>query len=268
LKNIMSHLDQIQKLLELQPFGLILDMDGTIAEIAPTAEEVRVNPGCKKHLRSLSRRLPLVAIISGRAAKLVRQMVGVAGVVYYGNHGLEWWRRGRLEVRAEAKGYVEKTAAIIREMEPALLPLGVSFENKGAGMVFHYRALPDRERIRQTILELVSRSALAQEFRLDVARAVIELRPPLDVNKGSVVGGLVADYGLRAALYLGDDVADIDAFDTLRRLSGGAAFQGFGLGVVGEETPPEVAQRAHFLLRGVVEVERFLGWMEANLPPR
>ncbi len=58
----------------------------------------------------------------------------------------------------------------------------------------------------------------------------------------------------------------MDAFDTIRRLSQETSFQGLALGVVGEETPPEVAQRAHFLLRGVAEVGTFLGWLEANLP--
>jgi trehalose 6-phosphate phosphatase len=103
---------------------------------------------------------------------------------------------------------------------------------------------------------------------VDQARAVIELRPPLEISKGSVVKELIQSYQLKSAVYMGDDVADIDAFEAIRTLSRGAEFQGLALGVVGEETPPEVAGRADFLLRGVGEVEAFLGWLDENIPPK
>jgi len=265
---LFSNLEQVQKVVFTHPFGLITDVDGTIAEIAPTAEAVRVTPECKKHLRSLVKRLPLVAAISGRLAEVTRRLVGVDGVVYYGNHGLERWFKGKVEIMPSAQGYVEKTAVAIKELSPLLLPLGVVFEDKGAGLVFHYRTLPHREEVRETILKEISRSSAARWFKVDKARAVIELRPPLEVTKGSVVRELIERYHLKAAVYMGDDVSDTDAFDTMRVLSRGAAFQGLALGVVGEETPPEVAERADLLLRGVSEVEAFLSWLDETIPPK
>jgi len=265
---LFSNPEQVRNLVLTHPFGLISDVDGTIAEIAPTAEAVRVTPECKKHLRALVKRLPLVAAISGRLAKVVRHLVGVDGVVYYGNHGLERWFKGHVEIRPEAQGYVEKTAVVIKELSPLLLPLGVVFEDKGAGLVFHYRTLPHREKMRETILKEISRSSAAQWFKVDQARAVIELRPPLEVSKGSVVRELIESYHLKAAIYMGDDVSDTDAFDTIRTLSHGTIFQGLALGVVGEETPPEVAKRADLLLRGVSEVEAFLSWLDETIPPK
>jgi len=265
---LFSNLEQVQNIVLTHPFGLIFDVDGTIAEIAPTAEAVRVTPDCKKHLRSLVKRLPLVAAISGRLAKVVRHLVGVDGVVYYGNHGLEWWFKGHVEIRPLAQSYVEKTTAVIKALSPLLLPLGVKFEDKGAGLVFHYRTLPHREKVRESILKEISRSSAAQSFNVDQARAVIELRPPLEISKGSVVRELIENYHLRAAVYIGDDVADIDAFDTMRALSRGALFQGLALGVVGEETPPNVAERADLLLRGINEVEAFLSWLDETIPSK
>ena len=263
---LFSNLDQVKNVVLTHPFGLIFDVDGTIAEIAPTAEAVRVTPGCKKHLRSLVKRLPLVAAISGRLATVVRRLVGVDGVVYYGNHGLERWFKGHVEIRPEAQGYVEKIAAVIKELGPILHPLGVLFEDKGAGLVFHYRTLPNREGVRETILKEISRSSTAQGFNIDKARAVIELRPPLEVSKGSVVRELIESYHLKAAVYMGDDVSDIDAFDTMHALSRSTIFQGLAIGVVGEETPPQVAERADLLLREVSEVEAFLGWLDKTIP--
>jgi len=264
---LFSNLEQVKKVVLTQPFGLIFDVDGTIAEIAPTAEAVKVYPGIKKHLRSLVKRLPLVSAISGRLIKVLRQLVGVDGVVYNGNHGLERWGKGKVEVRPEVQAYVSKIADAIKELDPILQPLGVKFEDKGAGLVFHYRTLPNRDEVRETILREISRSPAAQPFNIDKARTVIELRPPLDISKGSVVRDLIESYHLKSAVYMGDDVADIDAFDTIRTLSHRAGFQGLALGVVGKETPPGVAERADLLLRGVSEVEAFLGWLDEILPP-
>ena len=263
---LFSNLEQVKKVVFTQPFGLIFDVDGTIAEIAPTAEAVKVTPGCKKHLRSLVKRLPAVAAISGRLTEVLRRLVGVDGVVYYGNHGLERWFKGQVEIRPEAQGYVGKTAVAIKELGPILHPLGVVFEDKGAGLVFHYRTLPHREKVRDTILEEISRSSAAQSFNIDKARTVIELRPPIEITKGSVLKEIIESYHLRAAVYMGDDVADIDAFDTMHALSRSTAFQGLALGVVGEETPPDVAERADLLLRGVGEVEAFLKWLDETIP--
>ena len=263
---LFSNLDKVQNVVLTKPFGLIFDVDGTIAEIAPTAEAVRVTPKCKKHLRSLVKRLLLVAAISGRLAIVAKRLVGVDGVVYYGNHGLERCFKGQVEIRPSAQGYIEKTATAIKELRPVLLPMGVVFEDKGAGLVFHYRTLPNREGVRETILKEIGRSSAAQWFRIDQARAVIELRPPLEVSKGSVVKELIESYHLKAAVYMGDDVSDIDAFDTMQALSRGVIFQGLAIGVVGEETPPQVAERADLLLRGVSEVEAFLEWLDKTIP--
>jgi trehalose 6-phosphate phosphatase len=265
---LFSNLEQVKKVVLTHPFGLIFDVDGTIAEIAPTAEAVKVTPGCKKHLRSLVKRLPVVAAISGRLTKILRQLVGVDGVVYNGNHGLERWFKGQVEIRPEAQGYVGKTAVAIKELGPILLPLGVVFEDKGAGLVFHYRTLPHREEVRETILKEISRSSAAQCFKVDEARAVIELRPPIEITKGSVLKELIESYHLKAAVYMGDDIADIDAFDTMHALSRSTAFQGLALEVVGEGTPPEAAERADLLLNGVSEVEAFLSWLDETIPPK
>ena len=262
---LFSNLEKVKNVVLTDPFGLIFDVDGTIAEIAPTAEAVRVTPKCKKHIKSLVKRLLLVAAISGRLAIVAKRLLGVRGVVYYGNHGLERCFKGRVEIMPSAQGYIEKTATAIKELGPVLLPLGVVFEDKGTGIVFHYRTLPNREKVRETILEEIGHSSAAQWFSVDQARAVIELRPPLEVSKGSVVKELIESYHLKAAVYMGDDVSDVDAFDTMHALSHSTLFQGLALGVVGEETPPQVAERADLLLMGVSEVEAFLEWLDKTI---
>lgn len=263
---LFENLDRVREVVLDGPFGLVFDVDGTIAEIAPTAEEVKTSPAVKQHLASLVPRLPLVSAISGRLIKVLRELVGVEGVVYNGNHGLERWVNGKLEVRPEVQPYVAKIQAVIAELGTVLKPMGVSFEDKGAGLVFHYRTLPDREEVRETILREISCSPAAQPFHIDKARAVIELRPPLEISKGSVLKELIESYNLKSAVYMGDDVADIGAFNVMRELSCGPRFHGLALGVIGAETPPDVAENVDLVLRGVSEVEAFLGWLVENIP--
>lgn len=262
---LFSNLERVKEVVLKDPFGLIFDVDGTIAEIAPTAEAVVVTSGCKEYLESLVKKLPLVAAISGRLIGVLRGLVGVEGVVYNGNHGLERWVNGKVEIRPEAQEYFGKITDAIGELGPILNKLGVVFEDKGAGLVFHYRTLPNQEEVKRTILEAVRNSEAAKPFNIDEARAVIELRPPLEISKGSTVKELVEGYNLGSAVYLGDDVADIDAFNAIHDLTEDGTFQGLAIGVVGEETPPNVAENADLVLRGVNEVEKFLGWLDETI---
>ncbi|GAJ18617.1 unnamed protein product, partial [marine sediment metagenome] len=66
-------------------------MDGTISQIAPFPDEAVVSSLCRQYLYALVDKLELVAVISGRPLIEVMGMVGVEGLVYVGNHGLEMW---------------------------------------------------------------------------------------------------------------------------------------------------------------------------------
>ena len=85
---------------------------------------------------------------------------------------------------------------------------------------------------------------------------VVELRPPLEVNKGTAVCSLIEEHGLSGAIYLGDDLTDVDVFVAFRQE--GLPFKGLTIGVIGEETVPRVARQADFTVNGVDDVERFL----------
>ena len=82
--------------------GLITDVDGTISPIVLDPDAARVTPRSRELLRQLHDHLALVAVITGRAAADVRSMVGLPDLVYIGNHGMERWEDGRVEVIPEA----------------------------------------------------------------------------------------------------------------------------------------------------------------------
>ncbi len=259
----LEALKAIAEVAALSPLGLVTDVDGTIAEIAPTPDEARVAPGCRRALEALTHRLALVAAISGRPAAQARQMVGVAGMVYVGNHGLERWRQGRVEVPEAAQGYRERVRQALQGLRPIFSKAGVFFEDKGLGFSLHYRLSPDPEGTRQAILKAIAGTGAAGMQVLE-GRRVVEVRPATGIDKGTALLNLAQEYGLRVVIYLGDDVTDIDAFAALYRP--GLPFRGLALAVMGEETPPRLVAEADYLLRGVADVERFLGWLAQSRP--
>src|ERR687896_1419070 len=88
--------------------AILTDIDGTLAPIVPTPDMSEVSAELKELLRRLSERYLLVAGISGRKTEDALDLVGLANVVYFGNHGFEILREGKVEVVPEALEYLEK----------------------------------------------------------------------------------------------------------------------------------------------------------------
>lgn len=259
---LFHHLDAVLEVLALSPLGLITDIDGTISEIAPSLDEAKVSPLCRESLAALTQELQLVAAISGRPALKARGMIGVAGMVYIGNHGLERWEDGMVEVMEGVEGYRARVEAALGELTHLLAIEGIALENKGIALSIHYRQCRDRETARDHILERIANSAAAGEFRIGEGRMVVELRPAVEVDKGTALLMLVERYGLKGGIYLGDDTSDVAAFIAIRS----APLRGLALGVIGQETPHQVEKEADFTLNGVRDVERFLRWLADAVP--
>jgi len=259
---LLDDLDAVRKLLALSPFGLITDIDGTISEIAPYPDEAWVSPICREQLAVISRQLELVAAISGRTAIEARDMIGIDGMVYIGNHGLERWEDGVVKLVEGLRGYPEKVVAARYELRTLLKMDGIAFEDKGVALAIHYRRCPDRESARRSILETIRASAIAGDFQTVEGKMVVELRPHLRVNKGTAVEALVKGYRLKSGIYLGDDISDVRAFKVMHQ----GGIQGLALAVIGEETPRQVAMEADYTLDGVSDVERFLTWLAGAVP--
>ena len=262
---LFDHLDAIRHIVDVSPLGLITDIDGTISEIVPCPDKATVSAVCRQRLAVLAKKLSLVAAISGRPASVARDMLGVDGVVYVGNHGLEQWRNGVVHYVEGLSEYPSKVVAAIEKLKELLSEEGILFENKGLSLSIHYRNSPDRECTRNLIIENLAASAVSRDFRIHTGKMVIELRPPVDVNKGTAVEALVGSYKLKGGIYLGDDITDVDAFAALRRLR----FRGVTVAVIGEDSPRELETESDFTLNGVHDVELFLTWLaDVASPPR
>lgn len=258
-------IDQLSRLLSERPAGLITDLDGTISRIAPSPELAEVEPEAREALRNLAERLDLVAVISGRSAADAQRLLQLDDVVYVGNHGLERRSRGLTAIAPEARPYLPRIAQTLTALAPRLPAAGVVIEDKGATASIHYRLAPDPELAKTAILAALRPLAAQHGLRISHGRRVVELRLPVALDKGSALRELARDYRLRSVIFLGDDVTDLDAMRALQGLRASGAVTGLSVGVVGPETPDQIAQEADLTVTGVDDVAGLLTALSARL---
>ncbi len=252
--------DRVVRLLSGGRAALVTDVDGTISPIVARPQDAFVLPLARHALSGLREVLTIVGVVSGRSVDDARGMVGVEGLVYVGNHGLEVWSNGRAETLPEARPWIPRVSAVLREVTQRLGPQdGVIVEDKGVTASIHYRLANDPDAIRQRLLELLARYGVTSGLRVEEGRRVINILPPLTVTKGSAVSWLVRQHDLDRMVYLGDDITDAHAFralDVMRQSD--HQFQALSIGVVGPETPPTVRELADAALPTVQAVAELL----------
>ena len=237
--------------------AILTDIDGTLAPIVPTPDMSEVPAELKEVLGRLSQQYLLVAGISGRKTEDAFDLVGLADVVYFGNHGFEILRGGEVEVVPEALPYRERVAELERRAQEELEPSGVFVEEKGITASIHYRNAPPE--VGERSVEFVKREGERLGLRITVGRGVVEARPPIRADKGTAVRTLVEEYGPEKAMFAGDDTTDLDAFRELVTLrEEGTLKEVLRIGVASEEGPPEVTEEADIVVEGVEGVGEVL----------
>src|SRR3954463_6730305 len=210
------------EVLRQAPSAVVTDIDGTISAIAPTPAEAMVDPGAKAALALLAERLAVVAVVSGRAPRDGAALVGLPELTYVGNHGLERITRGMPWTHPVAAAAQPAIAAALAEIESAARAAGdvpwLLIENKGGTGTVHYRLAPDQTAAAALLEPLARAAADRHGLRLTSRRMVFEVRPALEVNKGTAIHELAQDLGLCGIVFFGDDVTDVDAFRALREL--------------------------------------------------
>ena len=244
------------------PSGLLTDIDGTISLIAPTPKAASVSEEARTALRRLADRLDVVGVVTGRAAADAEAMLCVPRVLHIGNHGLEQRHAGVTTVNAVAATVAKDMAGALGAIESTASKIGVKdgiiYENKVLTSSIHYRLAPDQDAVHEVLLQLATSEAAERNLRVTEGRMVIELRPPVPINKGTAVERVVADVGLRGLVFLGDDVTDVDAFRTVKRLREEGGLCGATVAVVAPETNPEVMMSADVAVHGVDSCIRLL----------
>jgi trehalose 6-phosphate phosphatase len=266
--------DRLRAVLAVRPRGLFSDVDGTLSTIAPTPESAVLLPGVAGALDHLRQVFDIVAVVSGRPAADTRRLVGLPTITYLGNHGLERLDpqpsgahdADQLHILPDAERYLADINAALDDAESMFAPRypGLRVERKGVTGSIHVRGTADPDAAEEAVACAVTAIAVPRGLRVTRGKRVVELRPPVDVDKGSAVTELIHARGLRAAIYLGDDRTDLDAFRALHRLTAQGNFVGVAVAVLHSEAPPELAAEADITLPSVEHVPALLAWLAAQ----
>ncbi len=205
----------------LDEYALLLDIDGTLLELAPTPRDVVVPPRLADTLQSLHEKTSgALALVSGRSLTDIDVIFAPLQFPAVGGHGAEM----RLSRESEAvaarappmDNNLKKRFAAIAALSP-----GILLEDKGYSIALHYRLAPQFER---TIYEAVS------AIRADLPNASFEVLPgksvceikPLGISKATGVRELMthAPFEGRLPLFIGDDITDESVFEIMPSYNG------------------------------------------------
>lgn len=233
--------------------AILLDIDGTLAPIVELASDARVPERTRQLVARVAKRYRVVACVSGRRASEARALVCVGTISYLGSHGAELLRAGWTQPVLDEKvgHWAVRVQEFGREVDtPDLRRLRVRIEDKGLIVAFHWRGAPDEDAARAGIDSIAAR-AEAAGLRTHWGRKVLEVRPPVRIDKGAGISNFLVEEDVDTALYVGDDRTDIDAFRALAELvQQGRLKRALRVGVRSDEGPDEISSEADFVVDG------------------
>lgn len=207
--------------LDLRDFAVLLDVDGTILDIAPTPHAVHVPETLLRTLSLVGERTHgAIALVSGRPIANLDLIFAPLRLPAIGGHGAE--------IRPDPKNhsYEQRATALDRSLKQNLMDIakrydGVAWEDKGYSFAIHYRLALDRGLNVVDDVFRVCKAYPPESFELLTGKAVIEVKS-VGFNKGSAVRELMTHppFAGRAPIFIGDDVTDEAAFEVVPEFNG------------------------------------------------
>src|SRR6266852_2464503 len=208
----------------LDQSAILLDIEGTLLDLAPTPREVWVPPGLATTLNGLLMRTSgALALVSGRSLNDIDLIFAPEQFPAVGGHGAE------MRIYADNESVATHAPPMDKELKRRLAAIarlspGILLEDKGYSLALHYRLAPHAEKAIYEAIALI---------RADLPNAPIELLPGKCVyeikhsgfNKATGVLELMAHEPFRGRrpIFIGDDVTDESVFALMPDL-GGLAF--------------------------------------------
>ena len=249
--------------------AILLDIDGTLAPIVEHAADAHVPESTRQLLIAVARAYGLVGCISGRRASEARAMVSIGTISYLGSHGVELLRAGWTEAQLDAgvEDWIRRIHDFGRENDTAeIRRTRVRLEDKGAIVAFHWRGAPNEE-VARAAIDAIAQRAQEAGLRTHWGRKVLEVRPPIKIDKGAGIVRLLGQAGseIDSALYVGDDTTDLDAFQALATLvEEGRLVRGIRVGVGSDDGPSEITDKADLVVDGPEGVRELLALLVAE----
>jgi len=239
----------LQPLPEMDPdeHAFFFDVDGTLLDIAPTPEKVRVPATLKSDLASLLLSTNgAMSLVSGRSVENLDRLFAPMELPCVGVHG------GEIRMLPEREIEIATHTPIPIEVRERLLRIshgmrGLFFEDKGQTFAIHFRQAGHAAKTLREEIDKCLASFDMPEVQVLHGKAVFEIKP-LQFSKGQAVNKLMqrAPFKSRRPVFFGDDTTDETAFETITQLD--------GVGVsVGREFP-----NAHYMLPTPADMRRWL----------
>lgn len=200
-------------------YAILLDIDGTLLDLAETPSGVHVPSSLQSVLTTLWKWTGgALALVSGRPLKDIDRIFAPLELPAIGGHGAE------LRLDAASDSVLRPTPLLeerVRRQLVSLISKGMIVEDKGHSMALHYRSAPDRG---EELLKSVTRVLLdapSGSYELLPGKFVIEVKPT-GYNKGTAVLELMdmPPFKGRTPLFVGDDITDDSVFAILHELRG------------------------------------------------
>jgi trehalose 6-phosphate phosphatase len=226
--------------------GFFFDFDGVLAPIRTGPGTVEPVPGVVEQLIGLAPCVTKLAVVSARQVRFLARHLGqIPALTLYGMYGLEASAGGEIWTEPAAQEWIGVIDAV-RGAAVAELGPEVYVEDKRLAVALHYRQHPEhRDQVERWAHARATEHGLAEQS----GRMVVELKPPVGVDKGTVLRNELG--GLACAWYFGDDISDARAFAAIRdRQRQDPSFTGVCVAVRNAETGQNLASQADLVLPG------------------
>ena len=218
IKKINSKIKKAKSIL------LVCDFDGTLVGIKSTPQEVYLPQNVKQIITLLAKdKRNIFGIISGRPLSEIKKLVGINSIFYVGNHGFEIkLPKKKKFVHPQAKKATRFIKNLVKELKRELSAYKeILIEDKTYTLSVHYRNCPRsqiaslKRDVRSICLPLVKEG----KIKVTEGKKVIEIRPPIDWNKGEALLWIEEKIKSPKSLtvYIGDDKTDEDAFAQVKK---------------------------------------------------
>jgi trehalose-phosphatase len=228
MKYLLKNIHDIdERILASKRIILLTDYDGTLTPIRESPDLAILSEGVRQLLVQFSsHKTFFLGIITGRSLKQIKKLVNIQKILYVANHGMEMEGPGIRFTSPEAKKSRGILCHIYKRLFKSLRHVaGMSIEDKGLSVSLHYRLVKnaeDVEYISKTLHSIIKPFLDRKMLFLSTGKMVYEIRPPVNLNKAVTVQRLLTNYfplefgENTLIIYMGDDKADIEVFDTLK----------------------------------------------------
>ena len=207
---------------DLRQCAILLDIDGTILDIAPSPRQVWVPTGLR---RTLSRLADLtggaVALVSGRSINDIDLIFSPLQLPTIGVHGAEMRTSGDADVQtrvAPLSKALKRKLATVAELGP-----GILVEDKGYSLALHYRLAPEKGPAVLAAIAKICASVAEEAVEILPGKLVVDVKPA-GINKGDAVCALMQHppFAGRHPIFIGDDTTDVPVFGIIPKFGGQA----------------------------------------------